>query len=52
MCNCYSSDLEKRMGEDFFFWSFLKESEKTYLRYLKINPDDPQSIPKLEDVCL
>jgi hypothetical protein len=50
MCNCYFEGAKERLGEDFFFWCFTKECEKTYLKYIKVNPNSPHFIPKLEDV--
>jgi hypothetical protein len=49
MCNCYYDRAEERMGEDYFFWSFTSECERTYLKYI-VNPNFPHVVPKLEDV--
>jgi hypothetical protein len=48
MGNVYSNSLETRMGDDFLFWSFIKEREKTYMKYFKINSQNEP--PKLADV--
>lgn len=50
MGNVYSNTLETRMGDDFLFWSFIKEREKTYMKYFKMTTFQ-NAPPKLADVC-
>lgn len=50
MCNSYFDKVEERMGEDYYFWSFSKEFERTYLKYFRYDPVAINTNHKLEDV--